>query len=136
MRSSQDRRLNSDWVALVCASIEESGEAFLSIKYLYNSPTMNFALVTSPDQLQLVIRACPDGAELTLWRRARLAVRGELTSALIEQARSLIPDDSECVCLFTASGSATDPRLAGDSWRSVSSMLAELEEHLGEPVAI
>ena len=140
MRGSRDRELNNDWMTTAHAWIEEAGEAFLSIRYLYNSPTMNFALLRSSGELLQVIRACPDGAELTLWRRARLTVRGALTSTLIDHARSSIPDDSECVCLFTASGSETDPRLAGDSWRSVSSMLAELlaelDEHQGELVAI
>src|SRR5262245_6395486 len=141
MGGSQDRELNNDWLATAHTWIEEAGEAFLSIRYLYNSPTMNFALLTSPRELLQVIRACPDGAELTLWRRARLNIRGALTSTLIDQAGSSIPADSECVCLFTASGSEADPRLAGDAWNSVPAMLAEmragsLEEHLGESVAI
>jgi hypothetical protein len=137
---SQDRELNDDWIAAASAWIEEAGEAFMSIRYLYNSPTMKFALLRSPGELLEVIRACPGGAELTLWNGARLAVRGALTPTLIEQARSSIPDGSECVCVFTASGSETDPRLEGDSWRSVSDMLAELkselDEHLGKPVAL
>src|SRR5262245_20200947 len=141
LRYSPDRELTDAWIATARTWIEEAGEAFLSIRYLYNSPTMNFAILRSPGELLQVIRACPDGAELTLWRRARLNIRGALTSTLIEDARSSIPTDSECICLFTASGSEADPRLAGDSWPSVPAMLAEmradsLEEHLGEPVAI
>jgi hypothetical protein len=136
MPAREDRELNTRWIAKASTWVEEAGEAFLSIKYLYNSPTMNFALLRSPEQLLQVIQACPDGAELTLWRRIRLAFRGTLTSTLVEQVRSSISDDSECVCLFTASGSDKDPRLADETWCSVSSMLAELEERLGEPVAI
>ena len=136
MRARKDREINTSWIARASTWVEEAGEALLSIKYLYNSPTMNFALLRSHEQLLQVIQVCPDGAELTLWRQARLAIRGTLTSTLIEQVRYSIPEHSECVCVFTASGSDTDPRLAGESWCSVSSMIAELEERVGEPVAI
>jgi hypothetical protein len=137
---SKERELNDDWIATARAWIDESGEAFMSIRYIYNSPTMGFALLRSPGELLQVIRACPDGAKLTLWRRARFTVRGALTATLIEQARSSIPDGPECVCLFTASGSETDPRLEGGSWCSISDMVAELkselDERLGTPVAL
>ena len=131
-----NRDVTEDWIAHAHSWIRESGEAFASIKYLYNSPPMNFALLTSPDQLRQVIQVCPDGAELTLYRRARLPVRGSLTPRLIEEVQTAIPEQAECVCLFTASGLSTDPRLEGDSWRSRSEMVAELGDRMGEPVAI
>jgi hypothetical protein len=97
---------------------------------------MNFALLRSPDHLRQVVDACPDGAELTLWRDVRLTVRGAASPSLLESVRSVIPECTECVCIFTESGSNTDPRLEGESWRSVSHMAAELEERMSELVAI
>ena len=133
------RQLDDQWVATANSWIREGGETLLSIRYLYNSPPMNFGLPRSLDQLRLIIEACPDGAELTLWRSVSL-VRGALTPAIIQEARASIPEHSECVVLFTQSGSETDPRLEGDAWHTVSGMLAEapelLEERMGQTVAI
>src|SRR5262245_17251226 len=97
---------------------------------------MNFGLVRSPDELHHLIRVCSDGAELTLWRRAQLSVRGVLTASLIEKAQASIPKRSECLCVYTNSGSGVDPRPEGESWHDVSEMLAELKERIGESVAI
>ena len=139
MAQTGARQLDDHWVAPANSWIREGGETLLSIKYLYNSPPMNFGLPRSLDELRLIIDACPDGAELTLWRSISL-VRGTLTPGIVQEARASIPKDSECVCLFTQSGSETDPRLEGDAWHSVSGMLAELPEllteHMGQTVAI
>src|SRR5450631_2347657 len=100
---NRDRDLNEAWITAAQSWIRERDETLLSIRYLYNSPPMNFALLRSPDHLRPVLDACPDGAELTLWRDVRLTVRGAVTPSLLERACSVIPEDTECVCVFTES---------------------------------
>jgi hypothetical protein len=73
---NRDRELNEAWITDAEAWIRERGETLLSIRYLYNSPPMNFALLRSIDHLRQVVHARPDGAELTLWRDVHLTVRG------------------------------------------------------------
>ena len=124
------------WIASAGSFFSEGREVLLSISYLYNSPCMDFALLRSLDQLRLVVNLVPDGAKLTLWRTANLPIRGRLTEALLELAHEQIPETVESVCLFTESGSDVDPRIEGDSWRLAKHMFRELEDRMGECVAI
>jgi hypothetical protein len=136
MARREVRQPDEEWIAAAQSFFCEGSEVLLSIKYLHNSPTMKFALLRSLDQLRLVVRACPDGAELTLWRDAKLPFRGRLTATLLDAASSSIPDNVECLCVFTESGSEADPRLEGASWHLVSHMFGELKERMGECAAI
>jgi hypothetical protein len=124
------------WIAAAESFFSEGHEVLLSIRYLYNSPCMDYALLRSSDQLRRVVDLVPDGAELTLWRTANLPIRGRLTKALLELARERIPEAVESVCLFTESGSDADPRIEGDSWHLAKYMFGELEDRMGESVAI
>lgn len=132
----QGRLPDQDWIAAVRCFFAEGREVLASIKYLYNSPPQNFALLRSLDQLHLLVEICPNGAEITLWRDASLPFRGPLTPALLEAARSSIAENVESLCIFTESGSGTDPRLQGDSWHLSKYMFTELKERMGESVAM
>jgi len=124
------------WIATARSFFCEGCEVLLSIRYLYNSPCMNFVLLRSLEQLRLVVDVVPDGAELTLWRDAKFPIRGQLTKGLLEAARTSIPEDVESVCVFTESGSDPDPRMEGDCWHLAKHMFSELEDRIGESVAI
>lgn len=133
---SKQRELDEPWVAKVSSWIEESGEVFIYLRYLYNSPTMNFALVSSKYDLLRLVRVCPRGTELTVCRGAWLPIRGAVGADLLALVRQEIPTRTDCVCVFTQTNSPEDPRLAGESWCSVFEMIGELREHDAESVAI
>jgi hypothetical protein len=133
---AKNREPDERWIAKVLTWIDESGEVFLYLRYLFNSPTMKFALVRSEHDLRRLVQISPQGTELTACKGAWLPLRGAVGAELIARVRDELPARTDCVCVFTQGASPEDPILAGDSWCSVSEMVAELTEHEGERVAI
>jgi hypothetical protein len=133
---SEKREPDDAWVAKVSSWIEETGEVFIYLRYLFNSPTMNFALVRSEHDLRRLIGVSPEGTELTACRGAWLPIRGAWGEELLDRVRDEIPTRTDCVCVFTQTNSPEDPRLAGESWCSTSEMIRELSERECEQVAI
>ena len=133
---SKKRELDDAWVAKVSSWIDETGEVFIYLRYLFNSPTMKFALVRSEHDLHRLIHVSPEGTELTACRGAWLPIRGAWGAELSARVRDEIPPRTDCVCVFTQTNLPDDPRLAGESWCSASEMIGELSERKHEQVAI
>jgi hypothetical protein len=132
----KNRELDERWIAEILSWIEETGEVFVYLRYLFNSPNMKFALATSEHALRRLVQIYPQGAELTACKGEWLPIRGVVGAELLARVQDGLPARKDCVCVFTQGSSPEHPVLKGDSWCSVSEMVAELREHEGEQVAI
>ena len=133
---AKNRELGERWIAEVLSWIAETGEVFMYLRYLFNSPTMKFALVKSEPDLRRLIQLSPEGTALTAGKGAWLPIRGVVGAELLARVYQELPARTDCVCVFTQGASPEHPVLEGQSWSSVSEMIAELKEHEGERVAI
>ena len=136
LTQSKNRELDERWIAKVLSWLGEIGEVFVYVRYLFNSPTMKFALVTSEHDLRGLVEISPEGTELTACKGAWLPIRGVVGAELLARVHDGLPARTDCVCVFTQVASPEHPILTGDSWCCVSEMSAELREHEGERVAI
>lgn len=136
LRYARNRELDEHWITKVSSWIAETGEVFVYLRYLFNSPTMKFALVKSECDLRRLVELSPNGTDLTACKGAWLPIRGVVGRELIARLREELPSNTECVCVFTQSNSTEHLILTGDGWCSVPVMIAELREHEGEQVAI
>jgi hypothetical protein len=130
LRSTKD----SDFLNLVRVWLDSSGEAFVVIRRSHSAGAKDYLFVDSFVHFESLISSLPAMADVIVFRRRQLPIRGVADAALLERCLLEIPDGEEFLLLNLEPDSLET--LSATGGESHAELESEFQEFMGKFVAV
>jgi hypothetical protein len=127
--------LTPDFHQTVHEWIEESGEILVIMRRLYCMGDIEFALISSGQQFDLLVEHCPEGTKVIVTRSRPVPIMGTVDPAFIDLACDALSSEEEYVLMTYPPRNAFDPRCSGET-DYVKYLRESLEYRMGESIAV
>jgi hypothetical protein len=135
-RLDPERDITPLFVAKVADWLASSDELFVVLRYLRSAGAKDYAFIRDDAEFQQLVHACSDGTDIIVFRDSQLPIRGTATPELITDITNQIPDGEEYLAVCTSPQRQGDLRLSGSIGDSHSSLIEDLTDFVGRPVAV
>jgi hypothetical protein len=131
-----ERDISDDFRRTVAAWMRSAEELLVVLRYLRAGGAKDYAFISSEAEFDSLINVCPVGTDIVVFRDPQLPIRGTVDATFINDAADRFKNGEEYLCVFLRTRSVGDPRLPGEMGETVRGLIEDLNEHIGERVAI
>jgi len=130
-----ERGITVEYLSTCRSWINEYGELLVVIRYL-RVGSRDYALIRTVDEFDQLISVCPEGADIIVFKDPLLPFRGKCSIALVSEIVTNMKHHPEYLYVKTNLEKLGDPRLFGEEGYTKETLKSDLEEHLGENIAV
>ena len=130
LRSTKD----TGFLNLVSEWLDSSGEVFVVIRYSHSAGAKDYLFVDSFTRFESLIFSLPAMADVIVFRRRQLPIRGVADAVLLERSSLEIPDGEEFLLLNLEPNSLETLYATGGESRA--ELESEFQEFMGKFVAV
>ena len=133
---SPDREVTPTFLATVGEWIDESTEVFVVLRYLRAAGMKDYAFVRERSEFMSLVDCVSDGTDIIAFRDPQLPIRGKCSAEFIKRVMEQIDDGTEYLFVRMHPEKEGDLRLFGEMGDTHVTLSEDLEEELGEEVAL
>jgi len=133
---SPERDVTPAFLDAVGRWIDLSAEVFVVLRYLRAAGAKDYAFVKTRAEFAVLVESVPDGTDIIAFRDRQLPFRGKVTAQFITQAKTHVTDGEEYMLVRRVPKKPRDLRLFGEMGDTHATLVEDLNEEIGEEVAL
>jgi hypothetical protein len=131
-----ERDISSRYLKAVRQWIESAGEVFVVLRYLCAGGMKEYAIIRSYAEFLELIRLCPEGTDIVVFRDRQLPVRGVVDDEFIGECQRLFADGMEYLIVYLSCGAPGEAVHPGSMGESHVDLIKHLDDARGDSVAV
>jgi hypothetical protein len=135
-RYSPERDVTPKFLATVGGWIDSSAEVFVVLRYLRAAGMKDYAFIKTRDEFASLVDSVAEGTDMIAFRDPQLPIRGKVSKEFVESAKAQIADGIEYLFVRRRPEKIGDLRLSGGMGNTHATLTEDLEEEIGEEVAL
>jgi hypothetical protein len=131
-----ERDISSEFLRTAGEWIAQNGEVFVVLRYLHAAGAKDYAFVRSAAEFDDLIKVCPIGTNIEVFREPQLPLHGVVTPEFISRISEAVPGWGEYLYVLLEPRAPGDARLFGEIGGSSTELAEDLSHHHGRPIAV